>query len=225
MKLQNFSLFNLYIILDAARFDVFKSSIKKFNIHGSLEKRQSLGRYTLEFYNNLYEPDINIYTANPTPFLVKNKHFGNITLTRNINPVDNIREFLENREKNKRYILHLIPPHVPWQGKEGKIAYQKFMKEKNWSDNANAIGRGRHFGPMNIEQHLFQYYGRDKALYYYQENMEVGLNAIESFLNKIPKPFVITADHGNLFGECGYWGHTIVNDCNILREVPWYIVR
>ena len=53
----------------------------------------------------------------------------------------------------------------------------------------------------------------------------VSLRAIERNLDFLPNEFIITADHGNLFGEYDMWGHTNIHTyIEELRKVPWYIV-
>ena len=136
-KTQNFKTYKFYIILDSCRYDVFSEVINNFeNLKGRLDKVVSYGYNTLDFYNNLPDlRDIILITANPYPLRVKYK-FKRVILTPNINPENNIEFFLDiiktERIKN-RYLLHLIPPHTPWQSKRGKLYYEKFNfnRERN----------------------------------------------------------------------------------------------
>jgi len=211
----------LYIILDACRFDAFQEVISKYDIHSSkLKCKYSYGRCTKEFYDNIPEnKNLNIITANPYPYFVRFK-FNKVIITSDVIPSHNIKEYKKINPKNPT-ILHLIPPHVPWMGEKGKIAYKTFMEKHGYKDGLHMKGPKRHFGPMSIEYKLFSYYGREKAWRYYTENLDFGLKAIFDNLDKLPDNFIITSDHGNLFGEHGKWGHPNTIECSELRMVPW----
>jgi len=227
---QNLNDKRLIIILDSCRYDIFEKIIREYNFEYNLDKRKSYGNYTRQFYDNI--PNLSnkiIVTANPYPFYKRNK-FKNVVITSSINPNDNIIEYsnVKNKYKNDEFMLHLIPPHIPWIGKEGSKLYNEFMNKLNLRDARNKLKTERHFGPMGIEGMVYRHYGKEISIKYYKENLKVALDAINNNSDLLPAEFIITADHGELFGEYNLFGHTegqVTPDVNELRIVPWCLIK
>ena len=225
-KTQDFRTHRFYIILDACRYDIFSEVINNFeNLKGRLNKVVSYGYNTLDFYNNLPDlKDIVLITANPYPLKIKHK-FKRVVLTPDINPKENIKFFLnivKEQERKNRYLLHLIPPHTPWQGERGKIYYRRFRDTYKIQESPNSYFK-RGFGPIGIESKLYKFYGKELSLDLYKENMMLALNAITEFKDNFSENFIITSDHGELFGEDNLFGHSNVFH-EKLKEVPYYEV-
>lgn len=56
----------------------------------------------------------------------------------------------------------------------------------------------------------------------YIENLRYVLEEVEVLLENVDaERTIISADHGNAFGEWGMWGHPIDEPFPVLREVPW----
>jgi hypothetical protein len=55
----------------------------------------------------------------------------------------------------------------------------------------------------------------------YEANLQYVLAAVETLLENVDGRVVVTADHGNLFGEWGLYGHPMYTPVPALLAVPW----
>jgi len=216
---------NTLIILDACRYDMFAVENDLF---GSITKTTSIGWNTPSFYRDLPAlNDVVLYTANPTPFMLDcKKKFADMKLSKNINPDDNLREALSlNADK---IMIHLIPPHMPPQNEDDLKIWNEFIESHGYKENKNAKDwKLRTFGPIGIEEVFYKFIAeqdKDKPREFYVRNLRVALNAIKKVQDMLSYPVVITADHGELLGENGRFGHPIDVDKydQNLRTVPWF---
>lgn len=66
---------------------------------------------------------------------------------------------------------------------------------------------------------------RDAALEMYEENLRIALESVADLVTELDGDVVVTADHGEAFGEEGVWEHHIETHIPALMEVPWLEVR
>jgi len=66
---------------------------------------------------------------------------------------------------------------------------------------------------------------RRTAMAYYEENLRIALSAIAELVPKLDGRVVVTADHGEAFGEAGVWEHHVETHIPALMEVPWLEVE
>jgi hypothetical protein len=59
---------------------------------------------------------------------------------------------------------------------------------------------------------------------YYDENLRLVLESVRELLPEFDGPVVVTADHGEAFGEQGVWEHHIETHIPALTDVPWFRV-
>jgi hypothetical protein len=60
----------------------------------------------------------------------------------------------------------------------------------------------------------------------YQANLEYVLDSVRILLSNLDADrVVLTADHGNAFGEWGFYGHPINKPVPVLRRVPWILTK
>lgn len=144
--------------------------------------------------------------------------------------------------KGFRFIIHYVQPHEPYicyGGGQGSEGYQKSIRvkwqmkinrllhrvvtdEKTWSI-ANRLGllpeRGK--GKIWVE------YGREGIIRGYRENLKLVLCYVRRLIDLFPKKkFLVTADHGELLGENGNYGHMATYArCKELSEVPWFEIK
>jgi len=216
---------NLVIILDACRYDALKQELPKYTNNFLLFPMYSSSHNTPTFYKNITGvEDFVLLTANPTVAYIGEMHkWKRVIHTKSIDPFDNIRDCVELLKNEDKVYLHLIPPHAPWLGKEGKEKYKNLMKELKFSVNLNP--ERRHFGPVGIESKIYSSIGAEEGRKYYLENLNYALEAIFTYYEKLPKPFVVTADHGELLGEEGLFGHPWECRNNyILRTIPLAVI-
>ena len=62
---------------------------------------------------------------------------------------------------------------------------------------------------------------RDEVWKSYRANLEYVLDSVKTLLNSVEGRVVITADHGNLLGELGLYGHPDFVPIPALKRVPW----
>ena len=205
---------NLVIILDACRFDALKEELPHYTENFLIFPFVGASRSTPEYYRNItFVSDFVLVTANPTVLYVGQEHkWKRVIHTKSIDPEDNLRECLSVLKDEDNVLLHLIPPHAPWQGEKGREKWQEIMRIFKFTMNLS--GKHKNFGPPHEE--IFRRFGREMVRKYYLENLRFALNAIFKYYERLPKPFLITADHGELLGEDGKFGHP---------EIPHFILQ
>ncbi len=110
----------------------------------------------------------------------------------------------------QRMVVHYMQPHFPSLSDDidDGIALDTFGEAplSVWND--------LRYGHLDI----------DAAWAAYRGNLEVVLGEVESLVNNLAADrVVITADHGNAFGEKHIWGHPSGVHLPCLREVPWSV--
>ena len=105
----------------------------------------------------------------------------------------------------KRVILHFVQPHAPYIGPTGrKIRFSNGKEVTRMAD-------------LNEVRHL----GRETLWRAYMESLLIALREILHLKGE----WVITADHGEMFGERGIWGHPCFTRHPELIEVPFVVVN
>ena len=131
-----------------------------------------------------------------------------------------LRIFEETKIPGERYLIHLVPPHLPFLGQQGRALF-------------GHLGLSIH-GDRFIYKDI-QDYGRaghwDELRECYEENIEYALDALERFGHLFADgKAIITADHAELVGEPsfdenGIYRHARYKDVPdlflVLRTVPW----
>lgn len=56
---------------------------------------------------------------------------------------------------------------------------------------------------------------------HYENNLGYALEAIQRFAEEVEGKIVVTSDHGEAFGEGGFWDHVNKPHIQVLVEVPW----
>jgi hypothetical protein len=115
-----------------------------------------------------------------------------------------------------RLVVHYMQPHFPTvfgddetgdgDGSDGGIALD------NWGDQPMSVWEQLRFGRRSV----------DDVWADYERNLEAVLADVELLLSNVDaETAVLTADHGNAFGEHHLYGHPGGVDLPALREVPW----
>ncbi|WP_411968551.1 hypothetical protein [Haloferax sp. YSSS75] len=109
-----------------------------------------------------------------------------------------------------RMIIHLMQPHLPFIGTD----WMRGQRLEDW-------------GHANTEKTVWEKV-RDGEIPFeemwdaYAENLRIAFDEIDRLLrNMDAEKVAITADHGNLVGEHGLWGHPPGVKYPDLRIVPW----
>lgn len=234
---------DVLIILDACRYDVFK----KYNtINGRLEYRFSRGSSTKEFLiqNFLRHPyrknflDTVYVTANPFVDLLLSGKFHKIysvwrygwddnlnTVPPTIIAKESLKAYYANPDK--RLIIHFMQPHSPFIGTKHFLEFGfRQLREAALSGKANANDTGwwqlARRNKLDISQ-VWQAY---------KQNLQFVLPVVKNLINNLGGKIVVTSDHGNLFGEKPHFlypfsefGHPSGLYVEQLVKVPWLIVN
>jgi hypothetical protein len=125
---------------------------------------------------------------------------------------------------DKRLVIHFMQPHMPFLRRtETGIkrhtisADVGLLKYSDFADGAD---------PNNIPWWNRLETGeitRKDAFDAYRNTLQIVLEEIKPLLNKLQGKTVVSADHGNAFGEDGIYGHPQYRAHQSLVKVPWFI--
>jgi hypothetical protein len=146
-----------------------------------------------------------------------------------------------------RTVVHYIQPHAPYlvNGKGYKMSGIRNGMQTD-GDTGLMASLGERFGsylePVLEDSSLAMKLGvwlelgpgdalnlgrdgtRETVERYYEDNLRRVLEAVVDLLPELDGDVVITADHGEAFGEEGVWEHHIETHIPPLVEVPWLTV-
>ena len=157
----------------------------------------------------------------------------------------------DTAESADRVVLHYMQPHAPYLDREtsGKLStikngIQAQGAETDGGDPGVVDRIGEALRPrveQFLEGHsLMQKAGmwveldkrsivtsgtRETALNHYDRNLEIVLDGVADLIPNLEGDVVVTADHGEAFGEDGVWEHHVETHIPSLVEVPWLEVE
>lgn len=205
------------IILDACRLDTFRKVAPSFQLPGKLESRVSRGADTTSFLVQNFKgkncKDIVYVSSNPTVAVAAKNEFSSVVPVwkQNLRPQTLHREALEALAKypDKRLIIHFLQPHHPYLG----IRLDR-----------NARGRVNDFFGV-FTAGAYTMLSKDTQIALYERNLRIVLPYVKDLLAKLPGRTVVTADHGEAFGErvgiLRLYGHGAGARIPVLVVVPW----
>jgi len=212
------------IILDACRYDYFK----KYNniLKGDLEKKLSSASCTYEWleknFKGKYFSDTVYVTANPRihtdwfkKWILKDKnpffHIEDVwryawnKKADTVTPKDMTKASMKMIEKypSKKMIFHYLQPHPPYiNSKDEKIIKSRLL---------NPLRRGE----VSVEV----------AKEAYVKNLMLVLKEVKILIKNLKGRIVITADHGDCFGEWFLFSHPGKTYVKELVEIPWLTIK
>ncbi|MUV50090.1 hypothetical protein GJ630_10500 [Haloarcula sp. CBA1122] len=222
------------LLLDACRYDIFDEI---HSLPGHLEQRESKASETVGFLtSNFSDKDLRdtVYvTANPQLY----RHWDEIepNLHEIINvwdqagwddelgtvrPETTTEYAVQAAEEydDKRLIVHYIQPHYPFLTTD--VTFDKGHLESE-EDEENLWYR-KLYGELDIEA--------NELWNLYTETLKQTLPHVERLIKSLQGRSVVTADHGNMFGERSFpipireWGHPHSIFTEELVSVPWLVV-
>ena len=224
------------IILDACRYDSFEENVLRTGFNGRLELRQSRGTDTRTFLEQNFShgshPEIVYVTANPVVSRFLRGRVGQIVPVWKLawdeqnntvmpGPVCDYALEARRRFPKHRLIIHFMQPHYPFVGY--KLEASTFK------------GRPRPltcYAPTWSKWEQFMVYSDPsdtKALY--NQNLAFVMNYVQDLATELTGLTVITADHGESFGDrlsplfpIRVYEHPPRVAIRSLITVPWFIV-
>jgi hypothetical protein len=223
---------DLLVVLDACRYDTFEEVSEEVAedfdfLEGELEKIRSSGSHSREWIGRNFGKE---RPEDADPKVVDGNYFyTRLGLDEELDteeawnyardqdsgvvlpgPLTDIAVRRGRQEDPDRMVVHYMQPHHPFLGRPELGDYQgpgtASAKRKSVWDNLM-------LGEVNEEE----------VREAYRENLEIVFEDVETLLNNYDaEKAVITADHGNSFGEKGIYGHPWKISMDALREVPWY---
>jgi hypothetical protein len=165
-------------------------------------------------------------------------------------PPESLTEAFETHhdivERRERTVLHYMQPHAPYlgRGEGGKLTTirEGIKKQKNGDDDDGGVlaAVGDRVRPavesaldgsslamkvgMMLEldkAEILSNGTRETAMEYHEENLRIALESVAALIDRLDGDIVVTADHGEAFGEQGVWEHHIETPIPPLIQVPW----
>ncbi|MBN1376945.1 hypothetical protein JW949_01280 [Candidatus Woesearchaeota archaeon] len=208
------------IVLDACRYDYFKEIYSNY-LKGKLEKKLSLGTNTKEWLGKNFNKKTDIVYISSNPFVNNlkrkkepwNKNFYKIISLWNtkwdenldsVHPkeVVKIANDIDKKYPNQRKIIHFMQPHLPYLNKSKEFNKKIFEKSREGKLNKKDI---------------------EEMKEAYRENLKIVLKELKNL--KLKGKTIVTADHGELFGEHGLYLHHAGIYFKELVEIPWFVMK
>lgn len=214
------------IILDACRYDIFQDIN---TIPGEFRIATSPATRSQDFYRHHFEEktfeDTVVITSNPHIGFIESEVHDLVPLWETdcwdhdlstAHPKDVVDEALRLNEKypDKRLFIHFVQPHVPFIGPKGKEIEHQGM-------GGGELLNGRSQELDSVWNRLVRgKLDHDQVWEAYVENLELTMPHVERLVDELAGKSVITADHGQAFGEWGQYGHGPWVES--VYNVPWF---
>jgi hypothetical protein len=222
------------ILLDGCRYDLFAEEIA---IDGELDSLRSAGSTSHEYFVNNYDggtfPEVAYISAN-TWFHKIEAEFADIIPAREILwdeevmtvlPQDLTEHVLSisDEYQDKRLVIHYMQPHMPFltrtdggvQKHEVSRGSGLYKYSKNPDPEIRPWWRRLREGELT----------RNEVITAYRETLRIVLEDITPLLEGLQGRTIVSADHGNGFGEAGIYGHPGNRSHHNLVKVPWFIIE
>jgi hypothetical protein len=237
------------IILDGFRYDFFESNN---NIDGELSSIISQGSHSTEFLEKTFVGkkfhDTVYITSNPhAPRYINEDVFYFMKSVYSPDRVSKPREHYPEKvidmalpiideHPNKKHIIHLMQPNVPFLGPTAEKLRERLFEQ----ENITFVGMEPSelpdsYSPRMVLGELKEaaekgYISDEELKKAYEENTTIALRHAQQLLEEIEGKTGITADHGEMLGEplppmnfkqYSHKRHLYVDE---LRKVPWLVI-
>ena len=217
---------DVLVVLDACRYDLFRSVAPDIELFDTVSAVRSVGSSSSEWLENTFlaEPE----TAQ-TVMVTGNTWTDRYLDADTFAALDEVWKYawdedldtvpagavtdraiaLARQQAPERLIVHYMQPHHPFVP-DPLAADGGLARTGSHSNAANpwvALRRGN----ISVE----------RVWEAYEANLRYVLQEVESLVENVDGRVAITADHGNLFGEWGLYGHPMNTPVPELLAVPW----
>jgi len=238
---------DVLIVLDACRYDVFSRLYGRYGLKGRLEKRVSLGGGTIGWllgnFGNCECGDVVYVTANPFVDIYVKRRFGKIVSVWKYGWDEEIGTVLPqtmykyslyalSRYQGRRFIFHFMQPHAPYVGVGGRDPIldrirRRALRGKSWR------------APVRVKRHptivylgsIYSSLSDEEMKIGYLRNLHITLPYVKRLVDVSPGKVVVTSDHGEIMGERVHpllpfraYGHNTYFRSDVAIEVPWLVV-
>lgn len=235
---------NLFL-LDACRYDTFAD---RHCLDGTLESRISHAPWTPEFltrnvaggtfHDTVYVTAMPIYRVEEwVPADIAGAFHDVIDVWQwawdpelGTVPPETMAAAIERaheRYPRKRLLAHFSQPHHPFVGPTGRSIDERGMRAREMAIGRSVEDSGRNVWELLRAGEL----DPGRARQAYEENLELALEQVGKLVDRFDGRTVVTADHGNHFGEIVLpvpvrkYGHPRDTYSRTLLTVPWLVVE
>lgn len=233
---------DVLIVLTACRYDTFREVNR---IGGELLSKRSKGSSLMDWLVSNFDgghDDIVYVSGNPRISNVEFKqlvgtfqgedHFhevvdvshANWDAERNTVPPEAVTEAAIDAAAeypDKRLVVHYLQPHAPWIGDTaitGADLGISYDSPSEWFANSGELGPWGEFGVAMDD------YSTEHVKQAYRDNVRLVLGEVERLVDDLDGRIVVTADHGEAFGEKFIIEHPPEIYIEELVRVPWFVV-
>ncbi len=220
---------DICVIVDACRADELERFIGEYRWLSDVGRYPSLASCTWDWVPETVEAT-RAETLQETTYISANPFVKELTAEETFGELDAVYEYAWNadigtvrpeavtdsaigtwqKDRPDRMVVHYIQPHVPFLTEEAEsISRNNFdHDERSDFDAWDRVTAGE--------------LDREVAIERYRVTLKQVLDSIDTFLSSVDADnVVITADHGEAFGEMGIYGHPSQIDLPCLVSVPW----
>jgi len=218
---------DLLVVLDGCRADVLRSVADEYSFIDHVDTTFSKGSSSREWIATNFRSAYRAQTRNTAyvtgnPFsdeYLSDTDFGELEEVWRYEWDDDVgtippdpltnRAIRRGRETNpERMVVHYMQPHFPSMA-DPELGSEVDPETNVWVDS---VWERLEEGSVS----------RERVWNAYRENLRYVLDSVSVLLENVDADgVVITADHGNGFGEAGIYGHPRLRTHRVLREVPW----
>jgi len=222
------------IVLDACRYDTYREVVD-WEANYAISGATSTGKWLKWTFTEKYDDVI---------YIAGNPHFASVNLRKRLgfNPFYMVEEVWnygwDNRLKTvppeqvtnaaletlrkypeKRMIIHYMQPHHPYIGDNDLLA----MDEGTLHNLEDLWARQFSITPLQLAKQGKLPIERVKKAY--DENLGIVMKEVRRLERELPGRVILTADHGEAFGEYGQYGHGGKLRLEALVKVPWAVLK
>ena len=233
---------DVLIVLDACRHDYLHRIIEDYLVVKSYDTRWSVGSMTAEWMNQTFIDEFSDL-INQTAYVCASPFSDSMLNAVNFEFLDEVwkyawdddigtvpasvvtdRAIKVGREMSpNRLLIHYMQPHVPF------VELSELTSGMSVSKGGFALGKssGGFFEVNDLWDELkFGNVSKSDIIEGCVSNLKYVLSDVKALTENLNSTStIITADHGNSFGEWGVYGHPMRMPLSSIRRVPWVTIE
>jgi len=219
---------DLLVILDGCRVDLMREVVGEYSFLGPVGTKYSLGADSTEWIQKNFANELDRERLKNTCYITGNPHTELTLIGDELGYLDEVWKYGFDYDKGVmpprpitdraisvgrstdfgRYVVHYMQPHFP---SIPRLDLGSTMNPKTVGDEWDSIWDQLEQGEVS-EEVVWEAY---------QDNLRYVLNEVDVLLRNFhAENTIISADHGNAFGEFGFYGHPRI-PISPIRKVPW----